>query len=92
MSFTRQTRKLAIGALALSLTAFTGGCAGKPALAPGPCLPPTAYLQDVVEPAIAGKTNKDLVEYVLGLREALRRSNLDKQRLREWAKERFEND
>jgi hypothetical protein len=43
------------------------------------------YLQDVPEPALAGKTNKDLAEYVLGLREAVRRSNLDKLRLREWA-------
>jgi hypothetical protein len=45
------------------------------------------YLQDVPGPALSGRTNKDLAEYVLGLREALDRSNLDKFHLREWAEE-----
>jgi hypothetical protein len=36
---------------------------------------------------MSGRTNKDLAEYVLGLREALDRSNLDKFHLREWAEE-----
>jgi hypothetical protein len=49
-----------------------------------PCSPPVVYLQDVPEPVLVGNTNKDLADYVLGLREALRRSNLDKFHLREW--------
>ena len=50
-----------------------------------PCHPPVVYLQDVPEPVLGGKTNKDLAEHVLELREAVRRSNLDKLRLRKWA-------
>ncbi|MDR1110646.1 MAG: hypothetical protein LBP92_08140 [Deltaproteobacteria bacterium] len=38
-------------------------------------------------PVLSGWTNKDLAEYVLGLREALDSSNLDKFHLREWAEE-----
>jgi type IV pilus biogenesis protein CpaD/CtpE len=77
-------KKLAILALALALM---GGCAAKAAPAVAPCSPPVAYLQDVPEPILRGKTNKDLAEHVLDLREALRRSNLDKFHLREWAGE-----
>jgi hypothetical protein len=66
------------------------GCAGRPmTTAMAPCAPPVVYLQDVPEPTLTGKTNKDLADYVLGLREALRRSNLDKSRLREWMGERI---
>jgi hypothetical protein len=34
-----------------------------------PCLPPTVYLQDVPGPVLSGRTNKDLAEHVLGLKE-----------------------
>ncbi|MDR0620732.1 MAG: hypothetical protein LBJ61_02485 [Deltaproteobacteria bacterium] len=44
------------------------------------------------EPTLAGKTNKDLAEYVLGLREAVKRSNMDKFHLREWMGERLNDD
>jgi hypothetical protein len=52
-----------------------------------PCFPPAVYLQEVQAPALGGKTNKDLAAYVLELKEALDRSNLDKFHLREWAEE-----
>jgi hypothetical protein len=41
-------------------------------------------MQDVPEPPLAGATNKDLAAWAIELREALRRSNLDKYHLREW--------
>jgi hypothetical protein len=46
------------------------------------------WLQDVPEPVLAGRTNKDLVNWAVSLQGALRRSNLDKLHLREWADER----
>ena len=85
-------KKLAIGALALSQTAFIASCANKTPAAMTVCFPPVVYLQDVAEPALGGNTNKDLAEYVLGLREAVRRSNMDKFHLREWMEENANGD
>jgi hypothetical protein len=65
--------------------AFMTSCANKVSPAIVTCSPPVVYLQDVPEPELRGKTNKDLVEHVIELREAVKRSNLDKLRLREWA-------
>ena len=56
-----------------------------------PCSPPVVYMQDVPEPVLVGKTNRDLAEWALGLREALRRANLDKFHLREWLDGRSES-
>jgi hypothetical protein len=50
-----------------------------------PCSPPVVYLQYVEEPRLNGNTNADLAKYVLELKEAVRRSNMDKMRLLEWA-------
>jgi hypothetical protein len=47
-------------------------------------LPPLVYLQDVPAPLLRGTTNADLAGHVLDLREALKRSNLDKAALREY--------
>jgi hypothetical protein len=38
----------------------------------------------VPEPVLTGQTNKDLASWAIALREALRRSNQDKQDLRAW--------
>jgi hypothetical protein len=78
---------LSLGALALFMMALSTGCASKPPPVITVCYPPVVYLQDVPEPTLDGRTNKDLVEYVLKLRESLKRSNLDKFHLREWASE-----
>jgi type IV pilus biogenesis protein CpaD/CtpE len=69
--------------LVLALALALAGCSAKAPVAVG-CSPPTVYLQDVPEPVLRGRTNKDLAEHVLELREALRRSNLDKLNLRDW--------
>lgn len=61
------------------------GCANRGSPIVVPCSPPVVYLQDVAEPTLDGQTNKDLARYVLELKEALKRSNLDKYYLREWA-------
>ncbi|MDR2612869.1 MAG: hypothetical protein LBG06_08610 [Deltaproteobacteria bacterium] len=71
-------------ALVLALAALlAGGCA-----AHEPCpalpLPQTVYLQDVPAHLFRGATNADLAAHVLDLREALKRSNLDKAALRDW--------
>jgi hypothetical protein len=47
-------------------------------------LPQTVYLQDVPAHLFRGATNADLAAHVLDLREALKRSNLDKAALRDW--------
>ena len=70
--------------IALALATLALGCAPKtPAI---PCSPPVVWLQDVPEPSLEGDTNKDLVEWIVSLQEALRRCNLDKAGLREWAR------
>ncbi|MDR2300745.1 MAG: hypothetical protein LBF38_01685 [Deltaproteobacteria bacterium] len=80
-------RKLAIGALGLFPIAFMTGCANKVPPTFVSCSTPVGYLQDVAEPELKGKTNKDLIEHVVELREALKRSNLDKFHLSEWAED-----
>ena len=49
--------------------------------------PPAVYLQSVPEPYCAIKTNGDLVDCLVVTRAALKKSNLDKEALREWAAE-----
>jgi hypothetical protein len=71
-------------ALALAAILIVSGCAAAPVPCPAPVYPPPVYLQDVPAPALAGFTNAALAEYVLELRRALDRSNLDKSRLREF--------
>jgi len=51
-------------------------------------MPPAVYLQDVPEPKLQGKTNGDLAEWCIALREALRLANHDKSMLREWSQNR----
>lgn len=77
-------RKLAV---IFALAALASGCASAPMAVSLPCSPPVVYLQEVEEPQLRGGTNKELAEWALALREALRRANLDKRRLREWASE-----
>ena len=80
-------RAVALTLLAALAAAVLAGCAAKLPVAV-PCSPPVVWLQEVPEPPLGGKTNKDLAELVIGLREALRLSNLDKYHLREWLAER----
>ena len=72
--------------IALALATLALGCAPKTQPAAMPCSPPVVWLQDVPEPSLEGDTNKDLVEWIVSLQEALRRCNLDKAGLREWAR------
>ena len=67
----------------LALTPFWSACAPD-CPPPRPFLPPAVYLQDVPEPQMRGRTNGDLANWALELREALRQSNGDKKALREW--------
>jgi hypothetical protein len=77
------TSKPAIGLLALFLIPFFG-CSANRAYVAAPCSPPAVYMQAVEEPYLRGRTNRDLAAWALDLRDALRRSNLDKLHLREW--------
>ena len=76
-------------AIVLLTAALLAGCSAKIPSAP-PCAPPVVWLQDVPEPVLGGRTNKDLAELVMRLQEALRLSNLDKFHLREWLSDRAE--
>lgn len=49
-----------------------------------PALPPAVYLQEVPEPQFHGRTNGDLLNWSLELRQALRQANSDKAALRGW--------
>jgi hypothetical protein len=71
-------------ALALIILVAVSGCAAALPCVPVIVPPPVVYLQDVPEPVFRGSTNADLAQHVLDLRTALRRSNLDKARLREF--------
>jgi hypothetical protein len=77
------TKKLVNGVLKLFQIAFLSSCAAKTVTAP--CYPPTIYLQEIPEPSLCGKTNHDLIIYLLDLKEAVRLSNSDKRNLQEWA-------
>jgi hypothetical protein len=76
-----------VRALALAAVLMAAGCAPvhpPSAACPEVRFPPAVYLQDVHPPVFRGTTNADLAEYVLELRNAVDRSNLDKARLREF--------
>ena len=77
---------LKLGLTLLALTALLSACSNKcpPAR---PMTPPVVYLQDVTEPRFSGKTNADLVNWALEVREALRQANSDKAALRQWVEE-----
>ena len=77
--------------MAICLTPFFG-CSANRAYVAAPCAPPVVYMQDVPEPHLKGRTNRDLAAWAIDLREALRRSNLDKLHLREWLAGRSPND
>ncbi len=47
-------------------------------------MPPAVYLQSVPEPQMRGRNNRDLANWALELRQALRQSNSDKAALRDW--------
>ena len=79
----KRTPSLAAGLMAICLTPFFG-CSANRAYVAAPCAPPVVYMQDVPEPHLKGRTNRDLAAWAIDLREALRRSNLDKLHLREW--------
>lgn len=63
---------------------FLPGCAKEPVYITQFIAPPTVHIQEVPEPKLKGNTNKDLVDYVLSLRQGLRLSNSDKQALQTW--------
>ena len=73
-----------LGLTLLCLSLCLSGCA-KPCPAVRPSAPPTVLMQDVPEPKLGGKTNAELDEWGLRLREAMRLSNADKAELRKWA-------
>lgn len=50
-------------------------------------LPPEALLAPCPDPKRELRTNRDLAEYILDLRQALANCDNDKTALREWAKE-----
>ena len=50
--------------------------------------PPVLLLQQVPEPKMRGKTNGDLLNWAIELREALRLANSDKRALQGWLEER----
>ena len=62
---------------------LSAGCA-KTCPAVRPIRPPIVYLQTIPEPQFKGKTNADLLAYILDLRQALRLANSDKQALQKW--------
>jgi hypothetical protein len=47
--------------------------------------PPGALLLQIPEPVLSGIRNKDLLQYALRLRSALREANADKSALEAWA-------
>jgi hypothetical protein len=46
--------------------------------------PPNALLLQIPEPVLSGTRNKELLEYALRLRSALREANADKSALEVW--------
>jgi len=46
--------------------------------------PPVPFIMTVPEPVLLGQTNKELANWAVALREALRRSNQDKRELQIW--------
>ena len=77
-------QRLALGLAVICLIASLTACA-KPCPPARPMLPPVVYLQDEPEPKLTGKSNADLANWAIELREAVRQSNSDKAALREWA-------
>lgn len=77
------------GLLLISPLLWSSGCADKAATCPParPAIPPAILLQEVPEPVFRGKTNSDLLNYAVSLRQALRLANSDKAALREWVSE-----
>ncbi len=75
-----------IGLTLCALTACLSACAAD-CPPPRPAIPPAVYLQDVPEPQMRGRTNGDLANWALEVRQALRQSNSDKAALRAWVKE-----
>ena len=87
-NYMRITNLARLGLMLTCLALFSTGCANKPCPPARPMMPPTVLLQDVPEPKLRGKTNADLADGYLKMRQALRQSNADKKALREWAKAR----
>lgn len=54
--------------------------------------PPSLLLRDTPTPAWSGHTNRDLLNFTLALRAALRNANADKAALRAWAAEAAEGE
>lgn len=69
----------------LIASVWASGCAAPPVYVRE--LPPAVLLEDCEEPVSTLETNKDLAQWALALRSALRVCNNDKQALRDWAKE-----
>lgn len=76
-------KRLRLGLGWACLAPFMSSCAG---LAPcPPNLPPAAYLQEIPEPELKGRSNAALADWALELRKALRLANKDKAALKAWA-------
>lgn len=60
------------------------GCATAPQV-PLVMAPPAVLLQDCLVPPPNVKTNEDLLQWALSMRSELRKCNIDKAALREWA-------
>lgn len=74
------------GFLAAVSTLMLLGCASAP-VETGFRTPPAALLEDCPIPAVQTKTNGDLADGVIALRQAIKTCNNDKEALREWAKD-----
>lgn len=68
----------------ICLSLLLTSCA-KPCPPPAPMTPPVVYLQEVPEPKFTGRTNADLVYWVIELKAALTKANSDKKAIRDWA-------
>lgn len=53
--------------------------------------PPAPLLRETATPVLRGNTNRDLLNFALELRAALREANADKAALREWARKAAED-
>jgi hypothetical protein len=60
------------------------GCAREVITCPPQLPPPVIYLQEIPEPIFKGAANKDLLDYIIDLRTALKTANADKEAIREY--------
>lgn len=85
------TRRWPRGWMAACLALSLSACAGGPRLTTvtktEKQFPPESLLVPTAEPLLAGDRNRDLLDWGLGLRDALGSCNADKAALRKWSEE-----